>query len=147
MTDLAGGSSDAAASGGGVSRRALARAYSLGPWLCVPLRGRDQILGVLTVAHQDGRHFTKTAVGVLEAFADQASMAVENRRLFGEARRQADQLATIMQVNKRLALGPELDEVLARITDAARLLGAQAAGCGWSRATSWCGLPASGWPT
>ncbi|HUF94237.1 MAG TPA: GAF domain-containing protein, partial [Candidatus Limnocylindria bacterium] len=52
--------------------------------LAVPLRLKDRTIGVLAVAHQQVRAFSEDDVAVLEAFADQVVLALENARLFGE---------------------------------------------------------------
>ena len=82
-----------ATAGGGRGRRrravrqAVARAIGRGFWLCVPLRGRAGIAGVLTVAPRGGRRLGRADVELLEAFADQAAIALENTRLYAAAER------------------------------------------------------------
>ncbi len=60
-------------------------AWMLRSWLGVPLRGRERVLGTIAVLSRGERRFVRTDVGVLEAFADQAAVAIENARLFREA--------------------------------------------------------------
>ena len=97
--------------------------------LFVPFAHQDRPLGVLVALSARERTFGDEAVRLAQALAAQAAAAIENARLYEEAQQQARRLATVLQVNRRLALGPELAEILARITEeAARLLGAEAAG-------------------
>jgi len=50
--------------------------------LGVPLRAKGVIIGTLTVGDHAGRVWTETDVALMEAFADQAALALDNARLF-----------------------------------------------------------------
>ena len=53
--------------------------------LCVPLVIRDRISGAIYVDHQEASHvFAQNDLNFLEAFADQAAIAIENARLYQE---------------------------------------------------------------
>jgi GAF domain-containing protein len=52
--------------------------------LGVPLRLKGELKGVLSIADTEPREFTAAEVQLLEAFADQAAIALENSRLYGE---------------------------------------------------------------
>jgi Nif-specific regulatory protein len=53
--------------------------------LCVPLAIRDRMAGAIYVDHREARHlFGQADLEFLLAFADQAAIAIENARLFGE---------------------------------------------------------------
>ena len=53
--------------------------------LCVPLAIRDRMAGAIYVDHRESRHlFGQADLEFLLAFADQAAIAIENARLFGE---------------------------------------------------------------
>jgi GAF domain-containing protein len=72
--------------------------------LAVPLQARHHIFGVLAVGDVTGRIFTETDVQVVEAFADQAAIALENARVFGEAehgRKAAESLADLERLISR----------------------------------------------
>src|SRR5207248_4816447 len=95
----------------------------------VPFSYRERPLGVLVALSARERHFAHQDVELVEVLAAQVAVAIRNARLYEDAWRQARQLATILVVNKRLALGPELAEILSIITEeAARLLGVETAG-------------------
>jgi len=61
--------------------------------MCSPLRSRNKLLGVLYVENRAvaGR-FTRADMDLLEVFANQAGVAIENARLFRELRDTRDQL-------------------------------------------------------
>jgi signal transduction histidine kinase/ActR/RegA family two-component response regulator/putative methionine-R-sulfoxide reductase with GAF domain len=70
-------------------------------FLAVPLRVRERITGVLSVAATTGREFSDADVALLQAFADQAALALENSQHHAEAvRRQheAEELARIARL-------------------------------------------------
>jgi signal transduction histidine kinase/CheY-like chemotaxis protein len=74
-----------------VRRRILAagtRAY-----LSVPLRAHGVLIGVLTVGDVAGRVYTAEEIDLLQAFADQAALALDNAQLFERAQRANDELA------------------------------------------------------
>ncbi len=53
--------------------------------LCVPLRVRDRVIGVLNIANKRGPGvFTARDLEVLSAMANQAAIAIRNSQLFGE---------------------------------------------------------------
>src|SRR5262245_51770530 len=55
-------------------------------FLCVPLRRGSECLGTLEVLTKEPRHFSAEEQELMAAFADQAAVAIENARLFQEAR-------------------------------------------------------------
>jgi Nif-specific regulatory protein len=53
--------------------------------LCVPLVIRDRIAGAIYVDHREAKHlFSQKDLTFIEAFADQAAIAIENARLYEE---------------------------------------------------------------
>ena len=71
----------------------------LSSYMCVPLKGRDAVLGAITlVASESGRQFGAEDLSLAEELASRAATAIENARLYreAEARAQAARvLATI----------------------------------------------------
>ena len=53
-------------------------------FLAVPLRQQGEIIGVLNARRTEVRPFTPAQIKLLETFADQAVIAIENVRLFKE---------------------------------------------------------------
>ena len=54
--------------------------------LCVPLRVKEQSIGVLRAYSSDPREFTRTDIRIFEALGNQAASAIENARLFAAAK-------------------------------------------------------------
>jgi signal transduction histidine kinase/integral membrane sensor domain MASE1 len=95
------------------------RAAGDGAVLAVPLRVKGQVIGVLSVADRAGRHFTRPEVDTLQAFADQAAVAVENARLYEEATRQRRESEVIAALAAEMNRALDLDRVLQHVAEAA----------------------------
>jgi len=70
---------------------------------------RDRVVGALAMGAEAGRVFTREERLVLQAFADQAALAMENAQLYGSARdnlaRLRETQAQLLQAGKMSALG------------------------------------------
>ena len=88
-------------------RRACSAPATL-PCVAGAARAKDRIIGTLSLGDAAGRVFTEAEVGLLQAFGDQAALALENARLFSleTARR-----GQIRRASPRPSaeLAPELD--------------------------------------
>jgi signal transduction histidine kinase len=90
--------------------------------LAVPLRVKGQIIGALSVADRAGRRFTAVEVGMLQAFADQAAVAVENARLYEEAMRQRRESEVVAALAAEINRSLDLDHVLQQVAEATTAL-------------------------
>ncbi|HEY4465269.1 MAG TPA: GAF domain-containing protein [Streptosporangiaceae bacterium] len=89
----------------------------MGSFLGVPVRVRDQVFGNLYLTEKrDGGEFTEDDEAVLTALGAAAGVAIENARLYDEARRQQRWLRASAEVTISLLSGAEPDEVLAAVT-------------------------------
>jgi len=81
--------------------------------LCVPLRVRDEIIGVVDVEHSQPEHFSQEDEILLNSLAAYLAQATENAQLFENQRRRWQQLLLINEVT-RIATEPyALQEILA----------------------------------
>jgi GAF domain-containing protein len=83
--------------------------------LSVPLLRGDMVIGVITVASNTVRPFTRTQIELIETFADQAVIAIENTRLF-EAE-QASKRELRASLEYQTATGKVLDVISRSPTD------------------------------
>jgi GAF domain-containing protein/CheY-like chemotaxis protein len=86
--------------------------------LGVPLVVNDTVVGALSIGDAPGRVFDDEDVQVAQAFADQASLALDNARLYHEARAYADRLRALEQVNRLISSSLNIGEVLASLARA-----------------------------
>jgi signal transduction histidine kinase len=61
-------------------------------FVCVPLQARGRILGTLSLGRSTPEPFTDAEVALVEATANQLSLAIDNSRLYAETRRQLEDL-------------------------------------------------------
>jgi len=68
----------------------LIQQLGLSSYMCVPLKGRDAVLGAITfVASDSGRRFGADDLKLAEELARRATIAIENARLYHEAEERA----------------------------------------------------------
>jgi GAF domain-containing protein/CheY-like chemotaxis protein len=97
---------------------AVAVAEQVTAQLVVPIRGEDRIEGLLYVARRAPQPYTDHDEAVLTRLADHAAVAVENARLYREARLYADRLRSLEEVNRLISSSLQMDEVLRNIAAA-----------------------------
>jgi PAS domain S-box-containing protein len=90
--------------------------------LAAPLRNKGQIIGALSIADRAGRCFSKTEADILQAFADQAVLAIENARLYEEARRRQREAEVVAEVTQRMNASLDLATTLGPLVEGAREL-------------------------
>jgi signal transduction histidine kinase len=88
--------------------------------LAVPLRTKNQVIGVLDVQSKRLDAFDENDVVVLESLANQAAMAIENAQLFGMEQRRAGQFGVISEVGRHITSILDVDQLLERIVHLVR---------------------------
>src|SRR6266545_1748196 len=89
-------------------------------FMAAPLQVKGQIIGSLTLADREGRVFTDEEAALLQAFADQAALALENAQLYEEAKRRQSEAELIAALARKISGSLEMDAVLERVTEVAR---------------------------
>ena len=86
-------------------------------FLGVPVRVRDEVYGNLYLTEKEGgADFDEEDEALLVALAAAAGVAIDNAKLYEEARRQQRWLRASSEVTRRLLSGSAPDEVLALVT-------------------------------
>ena len=92
-------------------------------FLAVPLRQQGELIGVLIARRIEVRPFTPAQIKLLETFADQAVIAIENVRLFQELKESLEQQTATSEILGVIASSPtDIQPVLDVVAEnAARL--------------------------
>ena len=99
--------------------------------LAVPILRGGQALGNLDLQSPEVDAFHDVDLEFLRALTDQVAIALENARLFDEARRRADEMAVVSSVALVGAAGRPFDETVTRATDALNRLWPEASMLGF----------------
>jgi GAF domain-containing protein len=99
---------------------------SAGGWqtvLYVPLRQQEELIGYLTARRTEVRPFTQAQIKLMETFADQAVIAIENVRLFNELKESLEQQTATSEILRVIATSPtEIQPVLDVLAESAARL-------------------------
>jgi GAF domain-containing protein len=101
--------------------------------LGVPIFKDNEVVGVIGVARMQVAPFSDEEIRLIETFADQAAIAIENVRLFNTTREALEQQTAISDVLKIISGSAfDLKPILEAVTEsAARLCDADLAWTGW----------------
>ena len=80
--------------------------------VAIPLLVRNEVVGVLDFQSDQLDYFDAEMIDLLTLFSTQASLALENARLYSTERRRAEQLEAINAVAKKTTRVLDLDELL-----------------------------------
>jgi diguanylate cyclase (GGDEF)-like protein len=83
--------------------------------LAIPLMVRDEVVGVLDCQSDQVDPFDKDTIDLLTLFSTQASMALQNARLYSLERQRARQLEAINAIAQQSTAVLELEELLSRV--------------------------------
>jgi PAS domain S-box-containing protein len=82
------------------------RAYGNHGAMATPLLHGDAVLGVIAMLRRDVRPFSDRQRALLETFADQAAIAIENVRLFNETKEALEKQTAISEILRVISASP-----------------------------------------
>lgn len=83
--------------------------------LAIPLMVRDEVVGVLDCQSENINHFDNETIDLLTLFSTQASMALQNARLYSLERRRAQQLEAINAIAQQTTVVLDVKDLLAKV--------------------------------
>lgn len=90
-------------------------------WLGVPLVIADRVLGIMAVqSYTSGQMYDEQDCSLLATIASHTAVAIENARLYEQARLQAQEMATLFTVSRTLAASAEPEAIWKSIFEAVR---------------------------
>ena len=81
-------------------------------WMGVPLIAKDQVIGMLSLDHDEPGHYSSQDADLVQAFAAQAAVAIENARLYAEAQRRAKEQSVLNELGQALTARLNVEQVL-----------------------------------
>jgi len=90
--------------------------------LVVPLRRKGRVIGALNLLSSATGQFTETDEALLRQFGAHVAVAIENARLFEDAREYASTLETLAEIGREFGAILQLDELLTRIANLTKRL-------------------------
>jgi len=82
------------------------------PALAIPIKVRDQVVGVVDGRKPDGTAWSEEEAGLLQALTEQLSVALESARLYLDTQRRAARERTIGEVTGRIRESLDIETVL-----------------------------------
>lgn len=86
-------------------------------WMGLPLSVRGEVVGVLNIDGYHPNQFDESHVQLAQAFARQAAIAIHNARLYQQAEKRAEWLASVQEIGLRIAVSLELKELLQAVAE------------------------------
>lgn len=83
--------------------------------VAVPLLGRKDVIGILTLTHQQRAYFTSEHKGLLQAIASQAAIAIENAQLFDVEHRRVKEMTALNRIMQAILRCTHSRELLGRV--------------------------------
>jgi len=84
-------------------------------WLGVPMLSSGQVIGVICVQSYRARAYGEEEQLLLTTIADEVAVAIENARLFEEARSRAERLALLNRIAGAISAAFHLDDLLEQV--------------------------------
>lgn len=89
-------------------------------WAGAPIIVNDEVIALFSLDSIKPNFFTNEHIELLQAFTGQASLALQNARLFDETARRAREFASLYETSSILSAENELDSLLQNIVDHAK---------------------------
>jgi signal transduction histidine kinase/DNA-binding LytR/AlgR family response regulator len=88
--------------------------------LGAPIQVRGEVVGFLSLSSSTPHFFTRDHADRLQAFADQASLAIQNAQLYDVASHRAEQMTTLYEIGLTVTSGLDMNEVMRALLEQCR---------------------------
>lgn len=103
--------------------RSMLQHAGIRAYCCIPLKGKERIIGLLSLFSFEPRSFSDEETRILYSISEMISMAIENVRLYESMRdlyefqrkRREDEHERLLQLSSRLGAATELKDILSEI--------------------------------
>ena len=85
--------------------------------ILVPIIEHDRVVGVITLIHSEENHFTEDDVDLLQAFADQAGLAIQNALFFKAEQGRRQFASTLQEIAKSINSSLDPSQVFPLVLD------------------------------
>lgn len=83
-----------------------------GSMIAVPLRARENLMGVLTLGDKTGRSYSEGEIALLQTFANQVALALQNARLYQQSESHLERIEALREIEKAITSTLDLQSVL-----------------------------------
>ena len=80
--------------------------------MALPLVSRDMVIGAVTIQSEKPSAFSSDDIASLQIMADQLANAIVNSQLYQKSQQSAQELETLLEINRDLSANVELDKLL-----------------------------------
>ena len=80
--------------------------------LTIPIKLREQTVGVLNVKSVGNRSWTDDEVDIMSAIVERAALSIENARLLEESRLIAEREHVIGEISSKIGSGTQIEDIL-----------------------------------
>ena len=80
--------------------------------LTVPIKLREQVVGILNVRTDENRTWSNDELDILTAIIERAALSIENARLLEESRRVAEREHVIGEISSKIGAGTQIEDIL-----------------------------------
>jgi len=95
--------------------------------IALPLIGRGQIIGAMTIQSDTARSFSHTDITVLQTMAGQIATAIQNARVFDEAQSSLAETQALYKVSQGVNQAQSIEDLVQAVADVAEFLEMDAA--------------------
>lgn len=80
--------------------------------LAIPIKVRNEVIGVLNIRNPGRRAWTKEEIGMVEAIAERVAVSAENARLFDESQKRAAKEQIIGEITTKIGASINLSNIM-----------------------------------